>query len=109
MSSPQQPTIDQVVGSWFRSEEFSHAATAKQATESLRAALQEAGYLIVERPKKAVRLTFHERNAAIRAYNSRARDTLERGAMVDAIVAAINEERCPRARRVGYPNKQEKQ
>ena len=40
-----------------------------------------------------ITLSFHERNAAIRAYNSWARDTLARGEMIDAIIAAINEER----------------
>lgn len=44
--------------------------------------------------KQPITLTFHERNAAIRAYTSSARDTLTRGAMVDAIIAAINEERA---------------
>lgn len=39
-------------------------------------------------------LTHFERLAAIRAYNSQARDTLERGAMVDAIIKAINDERA---------------
>lgn len=38
-------------------------------------------------------LTDEERRAAIRAYNSKARDSLERGAMVDAIIDAINRER----------------
>lgn len=43
---------------------------------------------------KTIELNFHERNAAIRAYSSAARDTFERGAMVDAIIAAINTERA---------------
>lgn len=44
--------------------------------------------------KHLIELNVHERNAALRAYNSSARDTLDRGAMVDAIIAAINEERA---------------
>lgn len=42
-------------------------------------------------PRPLITLSDEERRAAIRAYNSLARDTLERGAMIDAIVAAINE------------------
>lgn len=41
-------------------------------------------------PRPLITLTDEERRAAIRAYNSLARDTLERGAMVDTIIAAIN-------------------
>ena len=40
-----------------------------------------------------IELSFHERNAAIRAYNSTARASLGRAAMVDTIIAAINDER----------------
>lgn len=44
--------------------------------------------------KSPITLSDEERRAAIRAYNSLARGTLERGAMVDTIIAAINEERA---------------
>lgn len=46
-----------------------------------------------------IELTFHERNAAIRAYNSENKRKLARGEMVDAIIAAINKERADASRK----------
>lgn len=89
-------TAAEVIGRWFRSDAFSHATTQKEAGALLIAELDEHGYVVVPKRRRSFFLGFHEKNAAIRAYNSKAKDTLNRAEMIDAIIDAINEERVSR-------------
>jgi hypothetical protein len=89
----EKPTPAEVLAGWFGSTGFSHTATAEDAGAALIQLLDQAGYYVAEKPKRALHLSFHERNAAIRAYNSQAKATLDRSAMIDSIVRAINSER----------------
>jgi cytoplasmic iron level regulating protein YaaA (DUF328/UPF0246 family) len=93
MSSTPTATPREVIEGWFGSAAFSHCPTREDAAQQVIDLLADNGYLVVQKPKRAIRLTFHERNAGIRAYNSLARAKLHRGQMVDAIIDAINDER----------------
>ena len=48
----------------------------------------------VKQQQEPIQLTYFERLAAIRAYNSQSKAEFSRAEMIDHIIAAINEERA---------------